>query len=113
MRVRDLIKHWEETAADTMAAREFKFRLPVKEAARVMALAEIYQTRTVEQIITDLLSAALDEVEEALPYVQGSRIISEDDQGDPIYADAGPTPRFRELSERFARELRDETSRRK
>jgi hypothetical protein len=113
MRVRDLIKHWEETAADTLTAREFSIRLPVREAARVMALAEIYQTRSVEQILSDLLGAALDEVEEALPYVQGSRVISEDDRGDPIYADAGPTPRFRELTERFARELRDEGLRRR
>lgn len=112
MRVRELIRHWNEAAADTLTAREFKIRLPVREAARVMALAEMYQTRSIEQILTDLLSAALDEVEEALPYVQGSRVIAEDDQGDPIYADAGPTPRYRELSERFARELQEEAARR-
>jgi len=110
MKVRELIKQWQETSPEVLTAREFSVRLPVRDAARLLALAELYPAREVPALITDLIGAALDEIEEALPYVEGSRIISEDDQGDPIYEDAGPTPRFRELTERFSRELHEERS---
>ncbi len=110
MRVRDLIEHWEETAAEPLTVREYRVRLPVEDAARVAALAEIYPRRGIEDILTELLTASLDEIEEALPYVQGTRIISEDDQGDPIYEDAGPAARFRDLTRRFARELSSEAA---
>ena len=33
-----------------------------------------------------------------MPYVAGKRVISTDEQGDPIYEDVGPTPRFMQLT---------------
>jgi hypothetical protein len=42
-------------------------------------------------IITDLISAGLDELESKMPYVEGDRVIEEDEFGDPIYEDAGPS----------------------
>lgn len=105
MRVKDLIKQWEEAAPQALTAREYQIKLPVRDAARVAALAEIYPQRSIMQILTDLLSSALDEIEEGLPYVQGARIIAEDDQGDPIFEDIGPTPRFRTLTEEFIQKL--------
>lgn len=108
MRVKDLIKQWEETAPQALTAREYRIKLPVRDAARVAALAEMYPQRSVMQILTDLLSSALDEIEEGLPYVQGARIIAEDDQGDPIFEDVGPTSRFRTLSEEFMQKLNAE-----
>jgi len=69
-------------------------------------LQEMYPGRTREQILLDLLGAALDDLEEALPYTQGERIVAEDELGDPIYQDVGLTPRFLELTRRFRNELR-------
>jgi hypothetical protein len=77
----------------------------VQDAARVEALAELYPSRSLDDILRDLVGAALDEVEAAFPYRKGSRVIAEDDRGDPIYEDAGPTARFRELAAGFAEEL--------
>lgn len=108
MKVRELIKRWEKAAAEMRTAREYRFRLPVRDAARVAALAEIFPQREVEQILTDLVTLALDEVESALPYVQGARAIAEDERGDPIFEDIGPTPRFRDLTEKYTRELEAE-----
>jgi len=48
-----------------------------------------------------LLSTALDELEEALPYVPGTKIVAEDEFGDPIYEDVGVTPLFEELSRKY------------
>jgi hypothetical protein len=111
MKVRDLIEHWEEHSAEPLAVRRYQVRLPIQDAARLAALAELYPRRNLEDLLTDLLNAALDEIEETLPYVQGTRIISEDDQGDPIYEDAGPAARFRTLTAKHARELAVEAAR--
>ena len=65
-------------------------RLPVDDAARLGALADMFPGRTPEQLITELLGAALKEVATAMPYVPGKRVISTDEQGDPLYEDVGP-----------------------
>lgn len=103
-----LIQRWEEAGSEELAVREFSVRLPLDDAARIEALAEMYPARSKTQIITELLSAALDAVETAMPYERGSEIISRDELGDPIYEDVGPTPRFLELSRRHAAVLRNE-----
>jgi len=60
---------------------------------------------TEAQLITELLSAALDELEASLPYVKGAEVIAEDDQGDPIYADDGLAPRFHALTGKYTAEF--------
>ena len=111
MKVRELIKHWDESAGEPLSAEIYALRLPLEDASRVRALAEMYPRRAVSDIITDLLHTALNEVEAALPYEQGTRIIAEDEQGDPIYEDTGPAARFRQLASRFAEELREQAQR--
>lgn len=111
MKVRDLIKHWDESAGEPLSAESYTLRLPLEDASRVRALAEMYPRRAVSDIITDLLHTALNEVEASLPYEQGSRVIAEDDQGDPIYEDTGPAARFRQLASRFAEEMREQAQR--
>lgn len=105
MQVRDLIERWEEGSADPLTVRKYCIHLPVQDAARIEALVQLYPRRRIDDILRDLVGAALDEVEAAFPYRQGPKVISEDDQGDPIYEDAGPASRFRELAARFAEEL--------
>ena len=108
MKIHDLLTSWQETANAPLAAREFTVHLPLHDAARILALAEMYPGRTTTQIITELLSVALDEVEEALPYVQGNKVVAEDDYGDPIYEDIGATPRFVQLTHRYRQILEQE-----
>ena len=58
-----------------------------------------------KSIITDLLHAGLDEIAAAMPYERGPKVISRDDQGDPLYEDIGLTPRFVELTRKFKKNL--------
>ncbi|MEW5791964.1 MAG: type 1 pili tip component [Pseudomonadota bacterium] len=109
MKVKELIETWEKHASTRLTAHELAVRLPLRDAARIAALAEMYPLRSEQEIITELLSAALDELETSLPYVQGARVIAEDDQGDPIYEDVGPTPRFHALTRKHLRRLESET----
>jgi len=80
-------------------------RLPLDDAARLHALAELFPGQTVEEIVTDLLSAGLDEIAAAMPYERGPKVISRDDHGDPLYEDVGLTPRFVELTRKYKKNL--------
>ncbi len=112
MKIRELLQEWEQSAGARMSARSYRVALPLHDAARIKALATLYPGRSEEQLIAELLSAALDELEAAFPYVQGERVVAEDEQGDPIYEDAGLTPRFYRLTQRYVKELEEELRRR-
>jgi hypothetical protein len=102
---KELLQSWRDSAAAPRTARTYAVRLPVADAARLAALAQMFPGRTPEQLITELLGAALNEVEGVMPYVPGERVIATDEQGDPLYEDVGPTPRFMELARAHRRRL--------
>jgi hypothetical protein len=108
MSFKDLLETWRATAAQPRTATEFAVRLPLDDAARLAALAEMFPGRTPEQLITDLLSSALQEIETSMPYIAGKKVISSDEQGDPIYEDIGLTPRFVDLTRRNRKKLEAE-----
>lgn len=105
MRISDLLNRWQRHEASFTGSLRQALRLPLRDMARVQALRVMYPECTEEEILADLLHAALDELETAMPYVPGGKVIAEDDQGDPIYEDLGPTPRFFSLSHEFLRKL--------
>jgi hypothetical protein len=100
-----LLESWRGSAAAPRTAKAYAVRLPVDEAAQLEALADMFPGRAPEQLISELLGVALKEVAAVMPYVAGGRIISTDEQGDPMYEDVGPTPRFIELARKHRREL--------
>ena len=85
--------------------------MPLDDAARLHALVELFPGRSIEEIVTDLLGAGLDEIAAAMPYEKGPKVISRDDHGDPVYEDVGLTPRFVELTRKYKKNL--ETSAKK
>ena len=52
MKVKDLIEQWELSAAEPLTVEEYRLRLPVHDAARVRALAEMYPRRPLDEILT-------------------------------------------------------------
>ena len=110
MKFSDLVQYWETASSGALTVREYRVSLPLRDAARIAALAEMYPIRSETEIISELLSAALDELEQAMHYVPGSQVIAEDDQGDPIYEDVGPTPRFIALTKKRMQALEKETA---
>jgi hypothetical protein len=109
MKVKDLLAQWEKSASGRLTPRHYSVRLTMHDAAKLAALVEMYPRRSEEELISELLSAALDEVEAAFPYVQGRRVVAEDDQGDPIYEDIGQTPRFSSLHRKHLERLHRES----
>lgn len=111
MKWTELLESWRHGARGACTVSHFAVHLPLEDAARLQALTEMFPGRSIEQIITDLLGIALQEIAAAMPYVPGSRVIATDDQGDPIYEDAGPTPTFMELTRRNQKKLKSELKR--
>jgi len=105
VKFKSLLDRWKRAAAPQKTAREYAIRLGVDDAARLHALAELFPGQPLEEILADLLRAALDEIAAAMPYERGPKVISRDDHGDPVYEDIGLTPRFVELSRKFKKEL--------
>ncbi|KAF1052102.1 MAG: hypothetical protein GAK43_02098 [Stenotrophomonas maltophilia] len=107
MKIRNLVRHWENSAKGRMTSHQYSIPLDVETAARLAALHDMYPRRSIEELLGELVSAALEELEASLPYVKGQKIVSHDEQGDPIYEDVGPTPRFLALSRKYLHELND------
>ncbi len=105
VKFKSLLDRWKRAAAPQKTAREYAIRLNIDDAARLHALAELFPGQRLEEILADLLHAALDEIAAAMPYERGSKVISRDDHGDPLYEDVGLTPRFVELSRKYKKEL--------
>ena len=100
-----LLESWKEKAGPAKTEKTYAVRLPLGDAARLHALADLFPGRAVEDIITDLLHVALDQVAESMPYERGPKVISQDDHGDPVYEDVGMTPRFLDLSRKHKKSL--------
>jgi hypothetical protein len=53
--------------------QEYSVRLPLDDASRLHALVALFPGRTAEEIVTDLLHAALDEIAASMPYEPGPK----------------------------------------
>ena len=105
MKIRELAQHWEENATGRLTDTGYKIHLDVEAAARLAAITEMYPKRQPEELLGELIGAALEELEKSFPYVKGSTVVATDEEGDPLYEDVGPTPRFLALSRRYLHDL--------
>ena len=105
MKIRELAKHWEQNAKGRLTKTGYAIHLDVESAARLAAIAEMYPKRQTEELLGELIGAALEELEASFPYVQGQHVVATDEEGDPLYEDVGPTPRFLALSRRHLQDL--------
>jgi len=110
MKVSNLITEWNRKAQGRLTDQRYSVCLPMEDAAKIEALHEMYPKKTREALITELLGAALEELEASMPYVRGTRIVTRDEEDDPIYEDAGPTPKFLALAQKHLKRLKSESS---
>ena len=106
MRIRDLLRIWADESAEPVSSHEYRLHLSVYDAAKVAALCEMFPGRTQEQILAELIGAALNELQGAMPYQAGSRVQMVDEEGDPVYEDVGLTRRLHELADKHLRSMR-------
>jgi hypothetical protein len=111
VKFKPLLDRWKKDAPPLRTAKEYAIRLDLDDASRLHALAELFPGQPLETIICDLMRAGLDEIAAAMPYVRGPKVISRDDQGDPLYEDIGLTPRFVDLTRKHKKSLQAELKR--
>jgi hypothetical protein len=105
MTFKSLLDSWSAADKPALTSETYEIHLTIEDAAKIHALAELFPGIERERVITDLLSAAIDRVEAAIPYEPGDKIIREDEFGDPVYEDTGLTPQFLELVRKFEKQL--------
>ena len=110
MKASDLISIWEAPDNSRLTPKQFSLRLPVHVAARVSALCDMYPNKTRTEIIGDLLSSALDQLQTSFPEVKGKQTdhISEQGVEIDIFEDLGPTNRFYSLANKHYIDLEQE-----
>ncbi|MDX5298972.1 MAG: hypothetical protein LPK85_08485 [Gammaproteobacteria bacterium] len=60
MKVTELAKHWEGPASTENRPNTYRLRLPLEDAARIEALAELFPAHRAQDILNDMVSAALE-----------------------------------------------------
>lgn len=106
MRVKDLANHWGLKKNPVKTDKYYEIRLTDTNAAKIAAIAEVFDAGSEEDVIADLLAAALNELEESLPYKQGTKVVALDEENDPIYEDIGLTPKLLRATDEKLKEIR-------
>ncbi|SDH74232.1 hypothetical protein SAMN05216588_10724 [Pseudomonas flavescens] len=109
MKIRELVQQWEQHAVGRLVSTPYQVNLDVESAARLAALSHMYPKRRPEELLAELLGAALEDLEASLPYVQGTQVVASDEEGNPVYEDVGPTPRFLELARHYLHEMTEQS----
>jgi len=116
MKAEQLHDLWASPDNSRLTTKQFSFRLPVHIAAKIAALCEIYPQKNRTQIVADLLTTALDDLEKSLPECAGERvepdieahIAHETGTEEAVYYMGGIRARFHSAANRHYRELEKE-----
>lgn len=111
MNPKDLTKVWDAPDQSKLALKQTSVRLPILVAAKINALCELYPRKNKSEVICDLLSTALDQLEDGMESIKGG--IVEYEPGPrgghiPLYEDIGLRGRFRSRTIKYLRELEKE-----
>lgn len=108
MKSSDLHTIWSAPDNSRLTSKQFSFRFPTHVAAKLQALCDLYPSRTRTQIVGDLLTAAMGEVEKSLPQEVGEFLYAIPGTDELVYEDVGPRNRYRILSNKYFLELEKE-----
>ncbi|WP_296061006.1 hypothetical protein [uncultured Amphritea sp.] len=99
--VTHLLKKLEEQSTEKSKLVDCNFAIGEEDKYKVEALAELFHISE-EELVADLLHAALLEIEEKMPYRAGTKVIRVE-EGDPVYEDIGPMPRYMAIKSRLSK----------
>lgn len=108
MEAKHLAELWGAPDNSRLTAKQQSFRLPVHVAAKLAALSDLYPGKTKTQIVGDLLSVALDQMEEGLKYYPSSRFVERDEDGREIVYAEGPRVKYRNTANKYYMEFERE-----
>lgn len=108
MKPSELISYWDTPDNSKLTAKQFSIRLPIHVSAKIQALCDMYPAKTRTQIIGDLLSSVLADIEKSFPFVEGEYMGHDPDTNEPIVEDIGPRYTFTSLTQKYIAELEAE-----
>lgn len=119
MKTEHLHDLWAGPDNTRLTSKQVSLRLPTHIAAKVAALCEMYPQKNRTQIIADLLTASLNDLEASLPEMLGERLSPSEQafitelegeraEGKTYYYLGGPRAQFRKTSNRHYLELEKE-----
>lgn len=97
-----LLEEFEQKATHKTTLTNVTIPISEDDLIRLEALASVFDMPQSE-MATALLHTVLQEVEASMPYRQGSKVIRIED-GDPVYEDVGPTPRYLAVKRRLEKQ---------
>jgi len=113
MKASNLHDFWASPDNNRLTSKQFSFRLPTHIAAKIAALCEMFPSKNRTQIVADLLTSALDELEQDLPEALGLPLDEQEQHeqdsianhlGEPIercYYLGGAKGQFHDLANKF------------
>ena len=108
MNASDLVTVWSAADNSRLTAKQFSFHPPVHVAAKLAAREEMYPTKSRTQLVDDLLSAAIADVEKAFPSLQGRSIGLDPDTHEEMFEEVGPFARYQSLAGNYYLEMEKE-----
>jgi hypothetical protein len=105
MKLNKLMQYWEKEFSGQLNENGYQIKLSEEDAARLEALSEMFPKYPKENLLRDLISSALNEVTSSFPYIEGKEVVARDEEGDPMYADIGPTPKFLTLTRKHLKQI--------
>lgn len=106
MKIKDLVSYWDKHARGRLTRDAYFMALSDQHHQQFEKLAALYPLKAPQDLMRDLISAALDEIETDFPYVHGAKVVAYDEDGFEIYEDEGVTPEFVRLSQKHIKRLK-------
>lgn len=108
MKLETLVDLWSAPDNTRLTSKQYTFRLPTHVAAKIHALCDLYPAKTRTQIVGDLLSSALVDIDKAMPVHQGELIGRDPHDDEDIFELSGPRIEFRGLANQYFSEIERE-----
>ncbi len=112
MNTKDLHTIWNAPDNSRLTTKQYTVRLPIRVAAQLAALSEMYPRKTMTDLIGDILAAGLDQLGEDLPTKNvGEKPIGYREDGEAEWEQTGPGVTFAQLSRKYLHEFESDESR--
>lgn len=108
MKAKELTSYWASPDNSRLTAKQYSLRLPIHVAAKISALCDMYADKTRTEIIGDLLSTVLEDVENSFEFVEGEVIAEHPETGEIFHDDIGLRSTFSTKAKHYEKELENE-----
>ena len=104
-----LIAFWSAPDNTRLTSKQYTFRLPTHVAAKLHALGDMYPAKTRTQIVADLLTSALKDIDMGMPVSESAEVLHTlPDTGEEIREAWGPRIEFHALANKHFVEIERE-----